>query len=106
MPDSISDGWDNSGLPERADQNSKGLTDRDSSLPDNLSPTKVKGQLQPGGPMPSITLRGVSIKGDSKIAYTEAVASAQTDAQTALSQEKVPRAYQNTVRDYFDDLKK
>lgn len=106
MPDSISDAWDNSGLPERTDKNSKGLTDRDSSLPDNLSPTKVKGQLQPGGPMPSITLRGVSIKGDSKIAYTEAVASAQTDAQAALSQEKVPRAYQNSVRDYFDDLKK
>ncbi len=106
MPDSIADTWDNGGLPDRTEKKSKGLTDRDSSMPDNLSPTKVKGQMQPGGPMPSITLRGVSIKGDSKIAYTEAVASAQTDAQAALSQERVPRAYQNAVRDYFDDLKK
>ena len=28
------------------------------------------------------------------------------EAQSALSQEKVPRAYQGAVRDYFDDLKK
>ena len=56
--------------------------------------------------MPSITLKGVSIKGQSKVSYTEAVASAQSDAQAALSQEQVPKAYQNSVRDYFDDLKK
>ena len=31
---------------------------------------------------------------------------AQTEAQSALSQEKVPRAYKGSVRDYFDDLKK
>ena len=61
--------------------------------------------MQPGGPMPSITLRGVSIKGDSKVQYTEAVAAAQSDAQAALNQEQVPKAYKNAVRDYFDDLK-
>ena len=35
----------------------------------------------------------------------ESAAAAQSDAQSALSQEKVPRAYQGAVRDYFDDLK-
>ena len=55
--------------------------------------------------MPSITLKGVSIKGQSKIAYTEAVTRAQSEAQSALSQEQVPRAYQGAVKDYFDDLK-
>ena len=30
----------------------------------------------------------------------------KSDAQSALSQEKVPRAYQGAVKDYFDDLKK
>ena len=69
-------------------------------------PTKVKGQFSPGSQMPSITLKGVSIKGQSKVEYEEAVTAAQTDAQSALSQEKVPRAYQGAVRDYFDDLKK
>jgi flavin-binding protein dodecin len=56
--------------------------------------------------MPSITLKGVSIKGTSKVTYEEAAAAAQSDAQSALSQEKVPRAYQGAVKDYFDDLKK
>ena len=55
--------------------------------------------------MPSITLKGVSIKGQSKVAYTEAVTKAQSEAQSALSQEQVPRAYQGAVKDYFDDLK-
>ena len=105
MPDSIQDLWDNSGV-NRPDMAGKGHTDRDTGMPDGLTPTKIKGQIQPGGPMPSITLKGVSIKGESKVSYTEAVASAQSDAQSALSQEQVPKAYQNSVRDYFDDLKK
>jgi seryl-tRNA synthetase len=99
-------GWDNSGI-ERPDMDPRGHTDRgDGELSDALKPTKVKGQFSPGGQMPSITLRGVSIKGQSKVAYEEAASAAQSDAQSALSQEKVPRAYQGTVKDYFDDLKK
>ena len=84
----------------------RGVSDRgEGELADGLVPTKVRGQISPGGPMPSITLKGVSIKGQSKVAYQEAVTTAQSDAQSALSQEQVPRAYQGAVRDYFDDLK-
>jgi uncharacterized protein with von Willebrand factor type A (vWA) domain len=98
--------WDNSGI-DREDMDPRGLTDRgEGELNDALRPTKVKGQYKQGGPMPSITLKGVSIKGQSKVAYEESAAAAQSDAQSALSQEKVPRAYQGAVRDYFDDLKK
>jgi len=101
----MTDRWDNSGL-HRPDMAPRGETDRgDGELSDALVPTKVKGQISPGGPMPSITLKGVSIKGQSKVAYTEAVARAQSEAQSALSQEQVPRAYQGAVKDYFDDLK-
>jgi predicted nucleic acid-binding Zn-ribbon protein len=101
-----SDHWDNSGI-NRPDQDGMGHTDRgEGELSDALSPTKVKGQFKPGGQMPSITLKGVSIKGTSKVAYEEAATAAQSDAQSALSQEKVPRAYQGAVKDYFDDLKK
>jgi hypothetical protein len=100
------DHWDNSGF-ERPDEDPRGLTDRgEGELNDALRPTKVKGQYKQGGPMPSITLKGVSIKGQSKVAYEESATAAQSDAQSALSQEKVPRAYQGAVRDYFDDLKK
>lgn len=105
MPDSIDDLWDNSGI-NRPDMAGKGQTERDINRPDTLVPTKVKGQLQPGGPMPSITLKGVSAKGESRVQYAEAVATAQSDAQAALNQEQVPKAYKNAVRDYFDDIKK
>jgi len=101
----FTDRWDNSGVV-RPDQDQRGHTDRgDGELTDALKPTKVKGQFSPGGQMPSITLKGVSIKGQSKVQYEEAATAAQSDAQSALSQEKVPRAYQGAVKDYFDDLK-
>ncbi len=97
---------DRSALNNR-DQAGKGLSEREQSdLSARLSPTKVKGQISPGGQMPSITLKGLSIKGTSKVQYEEATATAQADAQSALSQDKVPRAYQGAVKDYFDDFKK
>jgi hypothetical protein len=105
MPDEISDLWDNSGI-NRPDMAGKGNTDRDVNQPEGLVPTKVKGQMQPGGPMPSITLKGVSAKGEARVQYAEAVATAQSDAQSALNQEQVPKAYKNAVRDYFDDIKR
>src|SRR2546429_1543996 len=99
------DRWDNSGI-QRPDMAPRGEMDRgDGELSDALVPTKGKVQISPGGPMPSITLKGVSIKGQSKVGYTEAVTRAQSEAQSALSQEQVPRAYQGAVKDYFDDLK-
>jgi hypothetical protein len=98
-------GWDNSGI-ERPDMEGRGLTDRPDDLNPNLTPDKVKGQMSPGGSMPSITLKGVSIKGTSSVKFEEAATAAQQDAQSALNQDQVPRAYQNAVRDYFDDLKK
>jgi hypothetical protein len=99
------DKWDNSGVA-REDTDPRGHSDRgDGQLSDNLLPTRVKGSMTPGGPMPSITLKGVSIKGVSKVQYQEVVGAAQNDAQSALSQDQVPRAYKGAVRDYFNDLK-
>jgi hypothetical protein len=98
--------WDNSGI-NRPDTDPRGLTDRgDPKLAGNLAPTKLHGQIAPGTPMPAITLKGVSIKGQSAVGYQEAISAAQNDAQSALNQDQVPRAYQGAVRDYFDDLKK
>ena len=99
------DTWDNTGI-ERPDEDGRGVSDRgEGQLADNLAPTKLKGQITPGGPMPSITMKGVSIKGTSKIEVQNMDAAAQSDAQAALNQDQVPRAYQNAVRNYFDDLK-
>jgi len=104
FPDRIDDLWDNSG-GQRPGLAARGQTEREASVDGHLAPTKIKGQMQPGGPMPSITLKGLSIKGESKVAYTEAVTAAQSEAQAALTQEQVPKAYRHAVRDYFDDLK-
>jgi hypothetical protein len=101
-----SDRWDNSGV-QRPDEDPRGHTDRgEGELSDALKPTKVRGQFSPGNQMPSITLKNVSIKGQSKVDYESAATAAQSDAQSALSHDQVPRAYQGAVRDYFDDLKK
>ena len=97
--------WDNSEV-ERPDMDARGISERSDALNNNLLPTKVRGQMSPGGPMPSITLKGVSIKGQSTVQFQEAAASAQAEAESALNQDQVPRAYQGAVRDYFDDLKK
>jgi hypothetical protein len=101
----MSESWDNSGLEQR-EMDGRGISDRgDGQMADSLAPTKIKGQITPGGPMPSITMKGVSIKGNSKVEIQEMAAAAQSDAQSALNQDQVPRAYQNAVRNYFDDLK-
>jgi hypothetical protein len=97
---------DNSDI-KRPDTAPRGNSDRgDGELPENLSPTKLHGKFSPGGPMPSITLKGVSIKGKSTVAYQEAASAAQSAAESALNQDQVPHAYQGAVKDYFNDLKK
>jgi hypothetical protein len=78
----------------------------DANLPEGLQTTKVKGQMSADAPLPSITLKGVSVKGQSSVKFEEAAAAAQADAQSALNQEQVPKAYRQAVRDYFDDLKR
>jgi len=95
---------DNSGV-QRPDMDARGLTERPEELNDHLLPTKVKGQMSPGGSMPSITLKGVHIKGQSTVAFEEAAQAAQAEAQSAINQDKVPRPYLNSVRKYFDDFK-
>ncbi len=99
--------WDNSGIA-RPDMNPRGLADRGGGegATEGMKPDQVKGQISRGAPMPSIALKGLSLRGQSRVALEEAATAAQQEAQAALSQDKVPRAYQGPVRDYFDDLKK
>lgn len=96
--------WDNSGI-EQPDQTPRGITEREAELSPHLDPTRVRGQFNPGGPMPSITLKGVSLKGQSTVTLGEAITAAQSEAQAAVSQDQIPRAYQGAVKSYFDDLK-
>jgi len=104
-PEDLAQRWDNSGF-SRPGMDARGNTDRGpSKVPDDMVSTRIKGKINPKGSMPSFTLRGVSIKGSSRVQFQEAVTAAQSDARNALNQDKVPRAYRDSVRDYFDDLK-
>lgn len=104
-PEDLAQQWDNSGF-SRPGMDARGNTDRGPSIvPDDMVSTRIKGKINPKGSMPSFTLRGVSIKGSSRVQFQEAVTAAQSDARNALNQDKVPRAYRDSVRDYFDDLK-
>ena len=104
-PEDLAQQWDNSGF-SRPGMDARGNTDRGpGKVPDDMVSTRIKGKINPKGSMPSFTLRGMSIKGSSKVQFQEAVTAAQSDARNALNQDKVPRAYRDSVRDYFDDLK-
>ena len=62
--------WENG--EDTRDLAAKGISDRgEGELVDGTTPTKVRGQMSPGGQMPSITLKGVSIKGVSKVNYSQ-----------------------------------
>lgn len=105
LPEEIAESWDNSGL-SRGDKTARGRSDRATSLPESLTPTRARGQFQPGKAMPSITVKGLNLRGETRVGYSEAVEAAQSEAQSALSEESIPKAYRNAVRDYFDDLKR
>jgi polyhydroxyalkanoate synthesis regulator phasin len=76
--------WDNSGI-NRPDRDPRGLTDRgDPQLADNLSPTKLHGQITPGSPMPSITLKGSQHQRAKFRRLPGSRTAAQSDAKSAL----------------------
>jgi len=100
-----SDSWDNSGL-SRGEKDPKGVTDRgDPKVTDKVTPTKLHGQMQNAGPMPGITLKGVSIKGQSNVEMEQATTAAKQEAEDALNKEQIPKSYQGQVKEYFDSLK-
>ncbi len=89
----------------RPNMKPRGVTEREAKLNENLTPSKVKGRFSKGGQMPSVRLEGVSIKGESSVDFQEVLSKAQSEAESALSQEKVPQAHRDRVRNYFDNLK-
>ena len=105
-PEEFAQRWDNTGF-SRPDMDTRGTTNRGvGKVRDDMLSSRIKGKINPKGSMPSITLRGMSIKGSSKVQFLEAMTAAQSDASNSLNQDKVPRAYRESVREYFDDLKK
>ena len=104
--EAITKGWDNSGI-KRPEMQPKGITDRKiGDLSSKLKPTRLQGKLQPGAPMPSVMIRGLNFRGESRVKIHQVVQSAQQEAQRALTEERIPRMYKETVRQYFENLQR
>jgi hypothetical protein len=103
-PSQMNQPFDPSGI-QRPDMDPRAPSDRPDILNPNLAPTKIRGKFQPGSSMPSIPLKDVNIKGTSVVEYEQSGAAAQSEAESALEPDKVPRLYQQSVRDYFNDVK-
>ena len=53
----------------------------------------------------SFFVDGKQLKGEAKIAYSEAVEAAGNEAAEALERERIPRVYEDYVREYFHRMK-
>lgn len=97
--------WDNSGL-ERPDLDPRSTMGQ---APDQLNPalrpTKQAGQFGPGGQMQAVPFKA-SIVGRSHVQVVPGSTASQTDAESASSLDKIPRAYQAPVKGYFDGMPK
>jgi len=66
---------------------------------------KLKGDLRKGRVVGSFFSDGKQIKGDVKVQYAAEVRAAEAEAAEALQQEKIPRAYEEYIREYFHKMK-
>jgi len=65
----------------------------------------VKGKLQSGRAVGSYFVNGRQVKGEAKADFIEAAGAARSAADEAIDQERIPRAYQDFVNDYFSGMK-
>ena len=67
--------------------------------------TKPPGKLGKGKIVSSWFTKGDPPKGEALSEYSEAYAEYAEEAMDALSKEKIPAAYRDYVRDYFDAIR-
>jgi len=75
--------------------------------PDGQSKTRgstVSGVVQPGRIVASGLVEGGNIKNESTVELAATILESKQQANEALNDQKVPRAYEKVVRDYFDSL--
>jgi len=64
----------------------------------------VKGKLQSGRAVGSYFVNGRQLKGEAKADYIEVVGAARSEADEAVEKERIPRAYQDYVHEYFSGM--
>jgi len=69
-----------------------------------MQSSTVSGAMHPGRMLASYYTEGGTIKNESKVQLQEVVLEGKQRAKEALVDQKVPRAYEKIVRDYFESL--
>jgi hypothetical protein len=60
--------------------------------------------MRPGRVLAAYYTKGGNIKNEVKVQLADEVLASKEQAKEALTQERVPRAYEKVVRDYFDTM--
>ncbi|MCF7958682.1 MAG: hypothetical protein K9M57_09575 [Phycisphaerae bacterium] len=66
--------------------------------------TKVQGKSQKGPIVASWYIKDTQVKGEARREFSEVVQAARDNASEAISENRIPRKYENTVKKYFGDL--
>ncbi len=70
-----------------------------------FNPVKPPSQITDGRKTLSFFVDGKQVKGEAKVEFSKEVDAARTEAAQALQDEKIPRAYEEYVREYFQGMK-
>jgi hypothetical protein len=68
--------------------------------------SRLKGQLREGRVIASFYTEGGQLKNESKVEYSDMVIESKQNAKEALAGSRIPRAYQTTVKNYFENIDK
>jgi len=66
--------------------------------------TKVAGQTRPGPMVASWYVKGTQVKGETKRQFSQVVRAARDGAAEAISENQIPRKYEDAVKNYFGRL--
>ncbi len=69
-----------------------------------MQSSTIGGVMHPGRMLASYYTEGGTLKNESRVQYEEVVLESRQKAKDALTDQKVPRAYEKVVRDYFESL--
>jgi len=67
--------------------------------------SSIKGQMKKGKVLAAFFTEGGQLKNESRVEYQDVVASGEQEAKGALGTPGIPRAYRETVRNYFENLR-
>ncbi len=76
-----------------------------SDVQTNMQISNLKGDLREGKVLASFYTEGGQIKNEAKVEYRDVVVKSQQEAKDALAGQRIPRAYQDVVKNYFESLK-